>query len=104
MTKPKASWALQLRTWHRTLAPVVLLPLIVTLLTGSLYQIASLQGNFDFYWLIEVHKGKYGPVDLTAIYPFLNAFGLLFMVSTGISMWWQWLQTQRRRSKTARPE
>jgi len=81
----------------------MLLPFVFTLLTGSLYQIALMMGNFDLFWLIEVHKGKFGPLDLSAIYPFLNAFGLLFMVSSGISMWWQWAQNHRRRSKSPSP-
>lgn len=98
---PKTNWFILMRTYHRLLAPIVLLPFMITLLTGSLYQIALMMGNFDFYWLIEVHKGKYGPLDLSFIYPFLNAFGLLFMVGTGISMWWQGWQNQRRRTKSS---
>ncbi|MEN9205721.1 MAG: hypothetical protein Q6J68_04935 [Thermostichales cyanobacterium SZTDM-1c_bins_54] len=92
----KRHWLVRMRAYHRLLAPVVLLPFVVTLVTGSLYHVALMMGNFDFYWLIEMHKGKYGPVDLSAVYPFLNALALLFMVSSGFSLWWQSRQARRR--------
>jgi uncharacterized iron-regulated membrane protein len=76
------------------LAPIMLLPLLLTLLTGSLYQIADLNDRGDtFSWLIEVHKGHFGSIHLEVIYPFLNALGLLLLIITGISIW---LQTNRR--------
>ncbi len=85
---------MMIRKIHRILAPILFLPLVVTVLTGSLYQIALLNQNFDYYWLIQIHKGKWGPVDLQAVYPFLNGLGLLVMVATGLSMW---LQTRPNR-------
>ena len=79
---------LYLRKLHRKTAPIMVLPLIVTLITGSLFQIASLTGKGSiFLWLLDFHKGKFGAVDLQFIYPFLNAFGLLMLSITGISMW-----------------
>ncbi|MFS8860851.1 PepSY domain-containing protein [Synechococcus sp. H60.1] len=77
------------RQIHRALAPLLALPLVVTVVTGSLYQIARLNGNLDYYWLIQIHKGQWGPLDLQAIYPFLNGLGLLVMVATGLSLWLQ---------------
>jgi len=77
----------RIRRIHRTLAPILALPLVVTVLTGSLYQIARLNQNLDYYWLIQIHKGQWGPLDLQAVYPFLNGLGLLVMVATGLSMW-----------------
>lgn len=75
------------RQIHRALAPILALPLVVTVVTGSLYQIARLNDNFDYYWLIQIHKGQWGPLDLQAVYPFLNGLGLLLMVATGLSLW-----------------
>ncbi|MGQ9838078.1 MAG: PepSY-associated TM helix domain-containing protein [Cyanobacteriota bacterium] len=77
------------RKIHRMLAPLLFLPLVVTVLTGSLYQIALLNQTFDYYWLIQIHKGQWGPLNLQAIYPFLNGMGLLVMAATGLRMWWQ---------------
>jgi hypothetical protein len=87
----------RLRQLHVTFAPIVVLPLLLTLLTGSLFQIAVLTGQSnDFLWLLAWHRGKFGRINLETIYPFLNAFGLLAMVVTGISMWFQTRQSRRR--------
>jgi uncharacterized iron-regulated membrane protein len=89
-----------LRRLHRSLAPIMLLPILLTLITGSLYQIMQLTDhNRGFGWLLSWHKGNFGILNLEAIYPFLNAAGLLTLAITGISMWFR----QRRRSKP-RPE
>ncbi len=78
----------RLRQLHASLAPIMILPLLLTLITGSLFQIASVSGNGgEFYWLLEFHKGKFGLINLEKIYPFLNATGLLTMVITGSLMW-----------------
>lgn len=88
----------QIRKVHRILAPIVLLPLLVTLVTGSLYQIALLTDNVaDYYWLIRIHKGDWLVINLEAIYPFLNALGLLVMLVTGITMWLQMHRPKRQR-------
>lgn len=86
-----------IRKVHRVLAPLMLLPLLLTLITGSLYQIALLTDNVsDYYWLIQAHRGDWQVVNLELIYPFLNALGLLVMVITGFSMWLQ-MRPKRRR-------
>ncbi len=89
---------MRLRRLHATFAPIMAFPLLLTLLTGLFFQMAAIGGNgSDFYWLLELHQGKFGPVDLSRIYPFLNALGLLTLVITGTLMW---LQLPRRRAKT----
>jgi uncharacterized iron-regulated membrane protein len=95
MTTNKARW----RQLHRTLAPIMLLPILLTLITGSIYQIADLADKGDsFGWLIELHKGHFGNINLEIIYPFLNALGLLVLAITGISMWFQTNRRPQRRS------
>lgn len=80
----------RLRQLHRWFAPIMVLPLMLTLFTGALYQVAILTGEVqDFLWLLELHTGKFGALDLQFIYPFLNAFGVLILSVTGITMWWQ---------------
>jgi hypothetical protein len=79
-----------LRKLHSQFAPLMVLPLFLTLITGSLFQIAEITDHTsEFYWLLDVHKGKFGRLNLEMIYPFLNSFGLLILAITGISMWWQ---------------
>jgi len=78
----------RLRQVHRWLAPIMVFPLLLTLITGSLFQVANLTGETQqFLWLLDLHKGKFGKLDLTFIYPFLNAFGVLTLLVTGITMW-----------------
>jgi len=90
---------LRLRQLHRALVPVMVLPLLLTLTTGVLFQfaVASDRAN-DFIWLLDLHRGKFGQINLDFVYPFLNALGLLTLLITGVLMW---LQTpNRKRSKS----
>ena len=80
----------RIRQLHTQFAPIMVLPLFITLITGSLFQIAVLTGNSnDFFWLLELHRGQFGRINLEMIYPFLNGFGLLILSVTGITMWLQ---------------
>ncbi len=79
---------IRLRQLHRRLAPIFILPLLVTLITGSLFQFAVLnQKGSEFLWLLDLHRGQFGRINLEVIYPFLNALGLLTLLITGIIMW-----------------
>lgn len=86
---------LRLRQLHRALVPIMVLPLLLTLTTGVLFQfaVASDRAN-DFLWLLELHRGKFGQINLDFVYPFLNALGLLTLLITGVLMW---LQTPSRK-------
>lgn len=87
----------RLRQIHAWIAPIMFLPIILTLITGSLFQVAVLTGRGDeFSWLLDLHRGKFGSINLEVIYPFLNAFGVLMLASTGIIIW---LQTRPRASR-----
>ncbi|WP_309738876.1 PepSY domain-containing protein [Chamaesiphon sp. OTE_20_metabat_361] len=90
--------SLQLRQLHRTIAPIMVLPLLLSAITGSIYQITDLSGK-EVKWLLEAHKGNFGFIKLEAIYPFLNALGLLALLATGTSMLLQTRRTPRRRTE-----
>ena len=78
----------KLRQLHGVLAPIMFLPLLLTLITGSLFQVAVITNRADdFLWLLELHRGKFGRFNLELIFPFLNSFGLLMLVITGIIIW-----------------
>lgn len=80
----------RLRHLHYIFAPIMFLPIFLTAITGSLFQVAVITGkSTDFLWLLELHRGKFGIVDLELIYPLINAFGVLFIATTGIIMWLQ---------------
>jgi hypothetical protein len=65
----------------------MVVPLGFTTLTGVLYQGAELVGFSDkALWLLDLHKGVFGPLDLQRIYPFVNAIGFLLLAGTGIAL------------------
>ncbi|MCC0175557.1 hypothetical protein I4641_01000 [Waterburya agarophytonicola K14] len=82
--------ATKIRKWHRLLAPIMILPILLTVITGVIFQIGELGGFEDkLRWAIHWHKGDFGYIDFQKSFPFLNALGLLFLTFTGISMWWK---------------
>jgi uncharacterized iron-regulated membrane protein len=74
-------------------------PLLLTLTTGMLFQRAIALGRgSDFVWLLALHRGKFGSINLELVYPFLNGLGLLTLVVTGLLMWWRRPRSRRRLS------
>lgn len=87
----------RLRKLHITLVPIMAFPLVLTLFTGMAFQMAIATGNgSDFFWLLELHRGKFGSVNLEMVYPILNGLGLLTMVVTGVLMWFSIRPPSRR--------
>jgi hypothetical protein len=77
-----------IRHIHRLLAPIIVLPLLLTILTGTVYQVVDLAGQGKaLKWLLHWHKGQFGDVNLEVIYPFLTALGLFILLITGITKW-----------------
>lgn len=61
--------------------------MLLTLITGSVYQIVDLGGKSDaFQWLLDWHKGDFDSLHLEIIYPFLNALCFLTLAITIILM------------------
>ncbi|MEB3229437.1 MAG: PepSY domain-containing protein [Leptolyngbyaceae bacterium] len=90
----------RLRQLHRMLVPFMVVPLLLTLTTGLVFQFALMGDRAgDFLWLLDWHRGKFGPVNLSAVYPLLNALGLLTLVITGFLMWWR-SPTRKRKKAT----
>lgn len=84
----RTTYATRIRQIHRSLAPIMVLPILLTVITGVVYQIAELGGFVDqVRWMIQWHKGDFGYLNFEKSYPFLNAGGLLFLTATGFSMW-----------------
>lgn len=91
----KAQYQRQLRQIHRALAPILVLPLILTAVTGVIYQVFDLaHQDRGVRWLLALHKGHFGALNLTTIYPFLNGLGLIVLAVSGFSLW---LQSRRRK-------
>ena len=72
-------------------------PLVLTVMTGVLFQWAVAAEQADqFLWLLDLHRGKFGRINLEMVYPFLNGLGLLTMVVTGLVLWWQSNRVRRK--------
>ena len=55
----------RLRQLHRALVPFMLLPLLLTLMTGMMFQLAVVSNRAnDFIWLLDLHRGKFGQINL----------------------------------------
>jgi hypothetical protein len=81
-----------LRKLHRTVAPVVLLPLFITVCSGVTYRIAKDWFNLSreqVHFLMSLHEGEYLGHTLEPFYVLLNALGLLWMLGTGVAILWQ---------------
>ena len=95
------------RELHRNLAPVVVLPLLLTVTTGLGYRLLRDWGGVDrdgAHGLMALHEGEWlrawvGPIGET-LYVVLNGLGLLWMLASGAGMAWQRL----RRGWLSRPQ
>ena len=75
------------RKYHRIIAPIVALPLVLTVLTGMLATIIRewpINTGLTSGLILRIHTGEL--FHLQAIYPILNGLGLMVLVVTGISM------------------
>ena len=76
----------RLRELHRSVAPLVLAPLLVTVMSGVSYRLARdwFGATRDqVHWLMVVHEGEWLGETLEPIVVLLNAIGLLWMLITG---------------------
>lgn len=103
----------KIRNFHRTIAPIVLLPLLVTVFTGVTYRIGKSWFNLSrdqVHFLMVIHEGEYLGKNLEPIYVLLNALGLLWMLITGgimlINSWkrsaWFKKLTQKKPAQSSR--
>jgi len=82
------------RSAHRSLVPIAVLPLLVTTITGIAYSLLDHMGIAP-EWLLDVHNGHYGPVDLSGIYPLLLGLCVLMLMATGVNLWLRGRRTAR---------
>ncbi|MCJ8280836.1 MAG: PepSY domain-containing protein [Rivularia sp. ALOHA_DT_140] len=81
-----------LRKFHLTIAPIVLLPLLITVFTGVTYRISKDWFGLSrdqVHFLMVLHEGEYFGKTLEPVYVLLNGLGLLWMLITGGAMLFQ---------------
>ena len=73
------------RKVHRWLAPIAAVPLLITAATGSLYSLLLEQG-IDAFWLLKIHTGNFGVLNLQPVYPMLLGGLTVIVTVSGAAM------------------
>ena len=74
------------RKLHRWLVPIAAAPLALTSLSGALYG-TILYYNIDAPWLLRLHTGNFGVINLQPIYsPLIGLFSLI-LIASGITLY-----------------
>ena len=68
---------------HRWLVPLAALPLLLTASTGSLYSLLLEQG-IDAFWLLKIHTGQFGGLNLQQVYPMLLGVLTIVVTASGV--------------------
>ena len=73
------------RRVHRWLVPLAALPLLITAGTGSLYSVL-LEQEIDVFWLLKIHTGNFGVLNLQPFYPMLLGTLTVIVTFSGAAM------------------
>ncbi len=76
----------QIRKCHRTLAPIVMLPLMMTVSTGVIYRLSKDWFGLSrdqVHFLMTIHEGEYLGHTLEPFYVLFNGLGVVWMLVTG---------------------
>ncbi|MEC8214422.1 MAG: hypothetical protein VX069_05070 [Cyanobacteriota bacterium] len=74
------------RQLHRLIVPFAAAPLLLTALTGSLYSLL-LELDIDAFWLLKIHTGRFGPINLQPVYSILLGILSCLLIASGIALW-----------------
>lgn len=73
------------RKVHRWLVPIAAFPLLITAGTGSLYSLL-LEQEIDAFWLLKIHTGNFGVLNLQPVYPMLLGALTVIVTMSGAAM------------------
>lgn len=73
------------RRAHRLVVPIAAAPLLLTAASGSLYSLLLEQG-IDAFWLLKIHTGRFGPINLQPFYSLLLGGFTLVVIASGLAM------------------
>lgn len=73
------------RRAHRVVVPLAAAPLLLTAASGSLYSLLLEQG-IDAFWLVKIHTGRFGPINLQPYYSLLLGVLTLVVIVSGLAM------------------
>ena len=75
----------QARRIHRWLVPIAAAPLLLTAISGSLYSVLLEQG-IDAFWLLKIHTGRFGWLNLQSFYPALLGVLTVVITASGLTL------------------
>jgi len=75
----------RLRQLHRLVVPLAAVPLLLTAASGSLHSMLSELG-IDAFWLIKIHTGRFGPINLQPYYSMLLGVFTLIVIASGVGL------------------
>jgi hypothetical protein len=73
------------RRAHRLVVPIAAAPLLLTAASGSLYSVL-LERGMDAFWLLKIHTGRFGPINLQPYYSLLLGGFTLVVIASGLAM------------------
>ncbi|MEB3353452.1 MAG: hypothetical protein VKM34_04360 [Cyanobacteriota bacterium] len=73
------------RRLHRWVVPIAAAPLLLTAASGSLYSVLLEQG-IDAFWLLKIHSGRFGPLNLQPWYSVLLGVLTLVVIGSGLML------------------
>ena len=79
------SLTIRFRRAHRLVVPIAAAPLLLTAASGSLYSLL-LERGIDAFWLLKIHTGKFGPINLQPYYSLLLGVLTLVVIASGVAM------------------
>ena len=76
------------RSAHRAIVPFAVVPLLLTAVTGNLYGLLEVR-EIGADWLMALHIGKFGPLDLEPFYSVILGVCVLVLAGSGLSLWFK---------------
>ena len=71
------------RKLHRRMTLIAVLPLFITVISGSLYSLLQYFG-LDFFWLMKIHTGNFFFINLQPIYNPVVGFLTISVIISGL--------------------
>ena len=68
---------------HRRMTLVAVLPLLITVLSGSLYSLFQYFG-LDLFWLMKIHTGNFLFINLQPLFTPILGFLTIFAIISGL--------------------
>ena len=73
------------RKLHRKVAAISAIPLLITILSGTIYSFLQPLG-IDAFWLIKWHTGNFGIINLQPFYSIFLGIASIISIITGLRL------------------